>query len=73
MYYHRNKYILEQAFSTSTISPKGIVRLWSCNKAVAYAFPRKAETSNARRTADNNFWTASTVSFEAIVMKKEGT
>ena len=28
-----------------TISPKGIVRFWSCHKAVANVFPQKAEPS----------------------------
>ena len=33
-----------------TISPKGIVQFWSCNKAVANVFPHKAEPSSATRT-----------------------
>jgi len=36
-----------------TISPKGIVLLWSCNKAVAYVFPYKAEPSSATRMGQN--------------------
>jgi len=33
-----------------TISTKGIVQFWSCNKAVANVFPHKAEPSSATRT-----------------------
>jgi len=33
-----------------TSSPKGIVRFWSCNKAVTNVFPHKAEPSSAFRT-----------------------
>jgi len=36
--------------SIVTISPKGIVRFWSCNKAVVNVFPHKAEPSNMTRT-----------------------
>jgi len=34
----------------STISPKGIVQFWSCNKASANVFPHKTEPSSATRT-----------------------
>jgi len=37
-------------WTVSTISPKGIFRFWSCNKAVAIVFPHKAEPSSAART-----------------------
>ena len=36
--------------SLSNISPKGIVRFRSCNKAVAYVFSQKTEPSSATRT-----------------------
>ena len=35
---------------TGTISPKGSVQLWSCDKVVAYVFPHEAEPSSAIRT-----------------------
>jgi len=39
--------------SCCTISPKGIVQLWSWNKAVANVFPHKAEPSSATRTGQH--------------------
>jgi len=33
-----------------TVSPKGTVRFWSRNKAVANAFPYRAEPSSVTRT-----------------------
>jgi len=35
---------------TGTVSPKGSVQFWSCDKVVAYVFPHKAEPSSAIRT-----------------------
>jgi len=40
-------------FCLFVISPKGIVHFWSCNKAVAYVFPHKAEPSSAIRTVQD--------------------
>jgi len=39
-----------QSVIVSTISPKAIVRFWSCNKAVANVFLHKAEPSSATGT-----------------------
>jgi len=42
-----------------TFSPKGIVQFWSCNKAVASAFPHKAEPSSATGQYIVQFWSRS--------------
>jgi len=42
--------LLKTTLALCTISPKGILQFWSCNKAVANVFPHKAEPSSATRT-----------------------
>ena len=57
--------------SGSTSSPKGIVRFWSCYKAVAMYFPIR-RSPPALTEPDNTFWTASTFSKRSIKMKNNG-
>jgi len=50
--YQKNSVITlwEMVLAVGTISPKGFVQFYSCNKAVAYVFPHEAEPSSATRT-----------------------